>query len=316
MPNFLAHSLVAKRVRAKEIQDEASFLLPETEDFFILGSFGPDALFFGGLLPQNGLHLGYARKKLGNRIHKTDGKKYFKYLVDEVYSIDDVKHRKQREAFILGQLCHYFLDSTAHPFVRYQSGFGEDGRISGKYHFEHGYFETRIDSALGAKYGISYYLEPDHFPIPDRKDALARLDQYYGEVLKEMFGLKKFPKHYYTGCIKNWISLYKLANKKGKFFSFLYGKSQIGALRAPEKADLSILNEEKKDWRDPVTGELHNDSFIQRHAKATELTHQCYKELKKGFNYDTIAKYLTGLDYYGRQPGAVWKYWKGKKAAK
>ena len=58
MPNFLAHSLVAKRVMAKEGKNDIGFLASDTEDFFILASFGPDALFYGGLLPQNGLHLG------------------------------------------------------------------------------------------------------------------------------------------------------------------------------------------------------------------------------------------------------------------
>ena len=315
MPNFLAHSLVAKRVMAKEGKNDSGFLASDTEDFFILGSFGPDALFYGGLLPQNGLHLGYARKKIGNKIHKTDAKDYFRLLVNEVYSTDDVKSRRQFEAFTLGQLSHYLLDSIAHPYIRYESGFDSNGRITGKFHYEPAHFESRIDAALGKKYGISYYLEPDHFPVCSKKKVLNCLEKPYDDVLKSRLKLKRLPKHYYSSCIKNWISIYKLSNKKGKFFTFLYGKSQLGAIRTPKDVDRSVLNEEKQDWKNPVTGEIHNESFIQRHAKATELTCACYKDLRKqGFNYSVISKYLDGLDYYGKAIGSKMTIWKGKKA--
>ena len=315
MPNFLAHSLVAKRVRAKVHGDDRDFLGNDTEDYFLLGSYGPDALFYSGLLPKNGLHLGYARKKIGNRIHKTDAKEYFKLLVDEVYAIDDSKSRRQFEAFILGQLSHYLLDSIAHPYIRYESGFDSNGRITGKYHYEHAHFETRIDAALGRKYGISYYLEPDHFPVCSKKDVLKNIGKPYQDVLKRRRKLKRLPKNYYVGAVKNWISIYKRANRKGKFYTCLYGKSRIGAVRKPSIVDSSVLNEEKKDWKDPVTGTIHNESFIERHAKATEKTYECYLELKKGFNYSVICRYLDGLDYYGKPLKSRMTIWKGSKAA-
>mgnify|MGYP003400258879 CR=1 FL=1 len=37
MPNFLAHSLVAKRVMAKEGKNDSGFLASDTEDFFMQG---------------------------------------------------------------------------------------------------------------------------------------------------------------------------------------------------------------------------------------------------------------------------------------
>ena len=95
----------------------------------------------------------------------------------------------------------------------------------------------------------------------------------------------------------------------------MYGKSRLGAIRTPKDVDRSVLNEEKQDWKNPVTGEIHNESFIQRHAKATELTCACYKDLRKqGFNYSVISKYLDGLDYYGKAIGSKMTIWKGKKA--
>ena len=77
----------------------------------------------------------------------------------------------------------------------------------------------------------------------------------------------------------------------------------------PSEIDLSVLNEEKKEWLDPVTGEKHEESFLELHSAAYELLKELYHDLMtRGFNYDTFQKYIDGKDYYGSLPGSKRQY--------
>ena len=92
MPNLLAHNLVAKRLYIKEAEQT----LPGKEnfiagnyDFLSLGAQGPDPLFYFGIVPFHAPHFLTARKKLGEKIHREDGRKFFKFLLEQCYGIDD-----------------------------------------------------------------------------------------------------------------------------------------------------------------------------------------------------------------------------------
>ena len=120
MPNLLAHSLLVKRLYNNEVEknsiEKKSFLVGNY-DFLVLGSLGPDPLFYTGILPSHGLHLLTASKKVGNKLHKLDGKKLFKRMVEQVYFIENDKERNRYCAFVLGQFAHYLLDRISHPYI-------------------------------------------------------------------------------------------------------------------------------------------------------------------------------------------------------
>ena len=96
MPNLLAHNLVAKRLYIKEAEQT----LPGKEnfiagnyDFLSLGAQGPDPLFYFGIVPFHAPHFLTARKKLGEKIHREDGRKFFKFLLEQCYGTDMISER-------------------------------------------------------------------------------------------------------------------------------------------------------------------------------------------------------------------------------
>jgi hypothetical protein len=315
MPNLLAHSLVVKRFYIKEDEmpsvskTQPKPFIKGNFAFLSLGSQGPDPLFYVGIIPFHALHLVTANKRLGNKLHKQDGKKYFRLLVEQSYMIDDDLEKCRFQSFIFGQLAHYLLDREAHPYVLYETGFDEDGRITGKYHYLHTHFEAEIDTSLAMKYRMNYFLSNPSDFIPTDKDFLKIIDRNLVPVLKKLFDEKNLPANLYSNAIINMHSWVRYINK-GNLRAKMFGKSSLSALKLPiNKADTGCLNETKETWLDPVTGAKRNDSFIEIHSRAFELLDSCYHDiLKNGFNYDVIQKYLNGLDYYGAPVGSKWLY--------
>lgn len=313
MPNLLAHSLIVKRFYNHENElghlDSIDSFVKGNYDLLVLGSLGPDPLFYMGILPFKGLHLPTALKKIGNKLHKTNGKQFFKLLVESTYGLDNVKEKQKFEAFIFGQLAHYFLDREAHPYILYESGFDDNGRITSHYHFDHAYFETNIDCSLAQKYSITHFLTNPQDIIPDNRRNLEIIDWNLVPVLEKMFGCR-LPKHMYSNAINNMKHLLKSMNHHGAFKAKILGKNiGLSAMHNPLEPDASTLNLDKNIWLDPCSGEKHNDSFLELHTRAFELLEACYNDiLKSGFNYSTIEKYIDGRDYYGAEPNAVRKF--------
>ncbi len=313
MPNLLAHSLIVKRFYNHENElshlESIDSFIKDNYDMLVLGSLGPDPLFYVGILPKTGLHIPTALKKIGNKLHKTNGKQFFKLLIETSYSIDNVKDKKKFEAFIFGQFAHYLLDREAHPYILYASGFDDEGKITSHYHFDHAYFETNIDCSLANKYSISHFLTYPQDIIPDNRRNLEIIDWNLVPILERMFDCH-LPKHMYTNAIMNMKSLLKSMNHHGKFKAKLLGrKVALSAMHHPKEPDTSTLNMDKEVWLDPCTGKKRNDSFLELHTSAFEILEACFNDiLKSGFNYSVFEKYLDGKDYYGAMPDQTRKF--------
>lgn len=312
MPNLLAHTLLVKRLYNVEVETHRidNSFLKGNSIYFFLGALGPDPLFYMGILPFHGLHLPTACKKVGNQLHKLDGKKFFKLMVEQLYGIDIVAEKNKLESFVLGQIAHYILDRETHPYIMYMSGFDDDGRITGNYHYAHAFFETNIDAALAKTNSMNRFLSHPEETIPECKERCQIIDKYLVPVLKECFGIKRLPKNMYTNAVNNMRILLKSMNNHGKIKSKLIGKKiALSAMYIPSEIDMSVLNEEKNIWRDPCTGIESNESFIELNSRAYSILEKCYQDiLRNGFNYAVVNKYLDGRDYYGSKPGSKRKF--------
>lgn len=314
MPNLLAHSLVVKRLynkfSEKDPKQSNNCFLNGNYDFLVLGSFGPDPLFYTGLLIKNGFHPFVALKKIGNKLHKTDAKAYFRLLIQETYAIENLLEKNRFESFVFGQFAHYILDRETHPYILYESGFDSKGHISSHYHFDHAYFESNIDCALAKRYSINQFLSSPYETIPVNESNLRMLDRHIVPVLSHLFSQKHLPKKMYSDAVKNMKSLLRTMNHNGKWKAKLLGKSNsLSAMYQPVDPDFSVLNEERRKWIDPTTGTVHNESFQEMYDRAYRIIEDCYQDiLKLGFNYETFIKYINGMDYYGAIPGSERKY--------
>ena len=104
MPAATTHVEFAKDVLRSMDEEHASMIT--NKGMFYLGSQGPDMLFFSraSLLPGS-------LKKYGDLMHDEKCDKFIEYF--DKYSDNDSDLR----SYFYGFLCHYALDSTAHPLI-------------------------------------------------------------------------------------------------------------------------------------------------------------------------------------------------------
>lgn len=313
MPNLLAHYLLANQfyVREGEISSKIKnkSFIENNKDLFFLGAYGPDPLFYSGVNPFRGLHLINAAKKYGNKIHKSDGRLYFKSLIDVLHSIESETEANQFKSFIFGQFAHYLLDREAHPYILYKSGFSKDGKIKGIYHYKHAYYESKIDSALATSYNFDRFFSKPEEIIPHMHSYLKFLDKYYYYSLRNYFNDKRINKHYYSNGVINFYSWIKYSNHGSPLRVKIFGKTSLSATRVPRQVREDVLNENKNVWLYPTTGDKSNKSFHEILVYCSSLLEKLYVELlKKGFTYETFSKYIDGRNYYGNFINAKWIY--------
>lgn len=323
MPNLLTHYLFAKRfsLKVEEIHrqnpDYQSFLTNNFE-YLALGTQGPDPLFYMGIIPFHGLHLKTALKKYGNKIHKLDGKKYFRFLVEQCYRIVESdngdEERRSFQAFVFGQFAHYLLDRECHPYVLYKSGFDENGRITGKYHYQHAAFEAQIDYCLAKKFKMDYFLTDPQDILNSHRHPLSLIDLNYVPVIKRTFNDNKLPKDMYSNGLNNMKRWLSYTNHGHKIRVAFFGKTNLSATRLPKEVKEDVLNEKRRMWLDPVTGEERYESFLELNSIALEKLEALYYDIiKYGFNFETFSKYIDGRNYYGSQPDDKWVFKEDKK---
>lgn len=314
MPNLLTHSLLVKRfyikVEAEDKGGERTFI-QGNYDLLSLGSQGPDPLFYFGVVPFK-FHLFTAKKRLGNKLHADDGKRFFKLLLDRSYGIDDIVAQRRFRSFIFGQFAHYILDRECHPYIIYFTGFDDNGKITGPYHYLHSHFEAMIDVTLAKKYRMNYFLEQPSEIIPFDNYFLDVIDKNLVPVLSQYFVNEKIPKHIYSQAISNMRFCYKFMNTHPDYKRKLIGKNSLGALALEKEVTEDVLNEKNEPWLDPVTGSKRYDSFMDLFMRAYDIIERCYRDLvKEGFSYDVFTRYINGLDYYGLPCKEKWVYKKG-----
>ena len=317
MPNLFTHYLTVKRFYTLENDKNETSLysfMDKNLPFLLYGTQGPDPLFYVGLLPKNGLHLITALKKYGNRLHQLDGRRFLRALIDESYKIEVDIERFRLQTFIFGQFAHYIMDREAHPYILYMSGFDKNGRITGKYHFQHANFEANIDVCLAMKNKMNYFLEDPSDIIPCDEMFLKLLDRVMNKALQVTFDLKKpLPRNFYSNSIRNFKDTVRFSNHHKKIKKALLPKRLMSqALPDSDKLDYpDCLNEFRKPWKDPITGEIRHDSFNDIQVRVADILGSCYHDiLRNGFNYETFSRYLDGNNYYGCKPGAQRRYQK------
>lgn len=302
MPNLLAHRLLIEKI------SEGIQLDPDIKSTLLIATQGPDPLFYYGLMPWRGIHLLAAKKRYGSKIHHTDAKSFMNALFNSYEKIKDEKQKKVFLAFIVGQYFHHLLDKEAHPFIYYFSGFNEEGRLKGIYHYEHANFESLIDSCLMKEFPELDFYNHTQDALKTDKHLLKMINIPLRQAMKEFLNAK-VSRHYYTNSVKNMISMQKLSNKK--MIRKITGKhSMFNALYTPKDVKGDPLNLDNKTWYHPISHEAHSESFIDIHQRVQEKARRVLLDYLEGkVNRDYILNQLDEYDYNGCRKGEKLTYW-------
>lgn len=281
MPGFVTHYLFGRETIKQVNNPQLKKLIFNNRCAYALGLQGPDVFFY--YFPS---YL-YHPENIGEIAHKKQTNLFFANLMKSRSLFDgDSKRLAIADAYILGFMGHYTLDTTAHPFVYAFTHYDAFNPPSNKDNFgQHTYLETELDNTLLLKYRR---LLPSQFSM-NRTIALSSLQR---EVISEMLAYtyqntyrETMPDlqvtRFQTAMGTRWMYLLTrlmcdpTGKKKviarlleGKFigkpmFSPMVPSDRIRFVKDP-------LNLFHKTWKHPWTGESSNATFEDLFAQAQE----------------------------------------------
>lgn len=295
MPSLLTHNYFARDFLASINNGLGLLDFPSS---FRLGNQGPDPLFFSGMMPFKDLSIKTIKGEYGSKLHRLNGYKLFEELFKQLDNIEDNKSKRVFFSFIIGQLGHYFLDSTCHPYIYYFSGFNSEGSLKGIFHYSHAHFEGRIDSALAnIRNEKEICTHPqDILKIDD--EQLEIINANFNTVIEKVFSTKIKQKYYYNG-VKNMISIYTFVNKN-EFIGSHLGKNPLGQLFIPRNEDEKVLNPLHYKWQNPVSGKEYKSSFLELFLKAMNNYKATLTKLDfSNPKFDSIKDCFSNINYSG-----------------
>ena len=167
MPNYKTHSIHSD-MTMPYIDKRISI----DKEKLKLFSFGPDPLVFSDV-------------KTFNNQHNRNTKAFFKYLIKTI-KLHKYTDNEDIMAFLYGQLEHFILDTTFHPYVSYvTSGLKRDYLLD-----QHVTFELWLDDYFMNKYNIHDKKYYSNFALSDELKSL--IDHIYKKVYKCSNASNKF----------------------------------------------------------------------------------------------------------------------------
>lgn len=151
MPGFRTHFIFGQ-ICCKELKKSPHardlrlyHLMKDFPEAYSLGLQGPDIFFYN--IPSHLFH----KHNIGIRMHAKDTLSMFHSLLSLRGSIIDPTLQKLADAYILGFIGHYTLDTICHPYIHYRTN--KTSSKNENYTFGcHVFLETDIDGAMLAHF--------------------------------------------------------------------------------------------------------------------------------------------------------------------
>jgi hypothetical protein len=185
MPDITTHYLFGEEVQ-KQLPSSLQQLIQQKESIFACGTQGADILFYRKSMPGKNPIPYYA-----SLIHKEKTDQVLLFWKQYLNSKKNTTEYPILSTYYMGFLCHYFLDSTVHPYVYYltERRRGQKG-YSPNAHTVHAQIEAEIDSIF---YRLMRSKPITSFPVKEiftidhgSKTVIAK---GYTELLSHVFGI-------------------------------------------------------------------------------------------------------------------------------
>ncbi len=300
MPAIVTHSFFADDV-LKDIGD--SLLKNEISsrrDLFYLGAQGPDIFFYYKANPwirYDGI------EKLGNIMHESMVDSFFKESFGYLDSLTEDNGFYDLLTYLVGYMCHYFLDRTAHPLIHYSAGIDNRlTRATRKYYNHHRRLESTIDYFSLIRRAVDPVSFKSYELVSLRKRFEPVLIGYYIFILDKVYDIVITPEQVRSAIhdiSKVLKYLYDPTGLKFLIFRllelFMGGRDEITSSMLPRKLKngLDYLNLGHRTWIHPCgINSKSNASFWDLYTEALNETSK---------SMDLISNYLES----GRLPNGL-----------
>lgn len=312
MPAMLTHDFFGRDAYAR-VMGVTDLYTPDERDAFLLGSQGPDPLFYLMLLPPLKVF-----ERLGSDMHHVAPEPILLSLRKAVDELDELD-RSVGRAYLAGFVCHYLLDRAVHPLVFYwergicQAGVegldGSDGSIV------HAEIERDLDEmVLFAKRGETIETYRPYREVLRGRDEMLRVlgDVYFSSVVGPLADDEPTANHVFplaVACFRVAQKMFwspsgrktsGIAMMEGGVLGNRYSLVRAMSHRVRPEATSDFDNRDHKAWRNPFTNETSEKSFWDLYEGALEEVVPAVETvLGDGFDEDAAAKLTLGLNFGG-----------------
>lgn len=252
MPDYKTHSIHSEMVLPyidKRIDIDTELLK--------IFSFGPDTLVFSDVRTFNNQHNKYS-------------KLFFECLIKTI-KIRDYQYDSEIIAFLYGQLEHFILDSTFHPYIFYITPSMRNNYLLD----DHTNFELWLDDYFMDKYNKrdkKYYSKR----FCQNLKLRSLIDYVYRQIYKCDYASKK----YEFGT--NVLLTLENARSNDKVIPTIAKKLGISDISYNELSRINpFLNMDRDVWYNPFTLESHKESIDEIWNKSIELYMQVIEEVNE-----------------------------------
>lgn len=282
-------------------------------NYFKVFGQGPDPYFFYDF------HL-TRRSKIVHKINKamqhSKVNEHFTKLINYINE-NNYYSNSQVVTYLYGQICHFVLDSTVHPYIIYSTGmYNKKDSSTYKYNGLHEEMEYYIDNYLIYK---RERILPKNFKIYKHlfnigkfnKELRATID----DVIKNVYGFDNVSDIYYKSIMDMKKFYYVFNYDKYGIKKFVYSimdlvcgdkcvKKKELSFHIDPNSKLYYLNNDKNTWNHPCDiNEKYDSSFTELYAKAIKKASVIINEVDAMLNNKIIDNHkidkLFGNLHYG-----------------
>ena len=282
-----------------------------------LGGQGTDVFFFYGY------SLAKREKKsqkryFGTLIHHIDIADAYSFLLEYASKQED---SDMLYDYLKGLFMHYVMDRNCHPYIFYRTGFvttpDSTKQEKDKYMGYHVTFESILDTVYSKKYK-TFKCHKKYVKCPN--EQVKSVSKMFYELAKYL-NYDDIDELTYYNAYKDLMFaesiLYSPLGIK-KFFIHLFAKNKtIDNMMSPSRikpyAKYDVLNLAKEEWKNCVTGEVHNESFLELVENAKNELKQVDFIINKSKNNnvrDDMKIFISNIDHDGFIVNSEKKYYK------
>lgn len=309
MPNIITHGLFAKAVYDQLNQPLLKKTITEYPREFIIGSNGPDFLFFYRLFQKKHENI----RAIGNRLHSSNTNDFYGLALDIIEKCEDKTLKDAMTSYIAGHLCHWALDSHTHPYIFYKTG-----AYSGPSASMHHRFESMLDAMMLKKIKNESIKTFRFYLLAKQSEySVKAISALYVPIVKQIFEIEISEKEI-KDALNDWYKIQTwLYDPKGIKTKLLrqYEKKVnwpwlFSGNVVPFEIDntYDILNEQKKEWKMPTDDtKTSKESFMEIYHRAKHDVIEilnCLDDKEKvvsllhNASYDTGESELKEMKYF------------------
>ena len=272
MPGFVTHYLFGFDTFRKITDPSVRSSIRNHPTAYSLGLQGPDVFFYYPIS-----YLIHPRN-IGNIAHDTETGRFFAALLKaRARLVPDSAAAAIADAYLLGFIGHYTLDTHAHPYVYARTKYDPDHKPSQKDYFgQHAYLETELDNELLMR---DKGLVPSDFHMErtirlsfrERSVIADLLTQAYRDTYQTAYPTLKVKRHQVKSAALWMYHLTMLmrdpSGKKKALVRLLegrfIGKPTVSAMIPSDYLTFALdpLNLAHRTWKHPWTKESTRASF-------------------------------------------------------